>query len=59
MRGERQMEKKTIRFRVYRFDSEAEPYTETVDSEKQAEAVERDRRFLGWVTGWMEAEVTK
>lgn len=53
------MEKKVIRFRVYRFDSEAEPYTETVDSDKQAEAVERDRRFLGWVTGWMEAKVTK
>lgn len=53
------MEKKTIQFRVYRFDSEVEPYTETVDSERQAEAVERDRRFLGWVTDWMEARVKK
>ena len=53
------MEKKTIRFRVYRFDSEAEPYTETVDSEEQAAAAENDRRFLGWVTPWMEAKVKK
>lgn len=53
------MEKKTIRFRVYRFDSEVEPYTETADTERQAEAVEQDRRFLGWVTPWMEAQVNK
>ena len=53
------MEKKTIRFRVYRFDSEVEPFTDTADSEKQAVAVENDRRFLGWVTDWMEAEVSK
>lgn len=53
------MERETIRFRVYRFDSEVEPYTETVDSEEQAAAVENDRRFLEWVTDWMEAKVKK
>lgn len=51
--------KKTIRFRVAYFDSDVQPYTETVDSEAQAVAVENDRRFLGWVTDWMEAKVSK
>lgn len=52
-------EKKTLRFRVAYFDSEVQPYTETVDSEAQAVAVENDRRFIEWVTDWMEAEVSK
>jgi hypothetical protein len=50
-------ELKTIKFRVAYFDSEVEPYTETVDNERQAQLAEADRRFLGWLTDWQEATV--
>lgn len=51
-------EQKTVRFRVTYFDSEVQPFTVTADDEKQQEMVQQDRRFLGWLTDWQEAEVT-
>jgi len=52
-------ELKTIKFRVAYFNSEVEPYTETVDNERQEKLAEADRRFLGWLTDWQEATVKK
>jgi len=48
--GEMQLSKKekTIRFRVAYFDSEVEPYTETVDNERQ-ETTGRGRPKVSWL----------
>lgn len=52
-------QKKTVRFRVAYFDSEVQPYTETVDTPEQEQAAMRDSRFLCWLTGWQERKTKK
>lgn len=50
------MSKEILRFRVARFSSDVEPYTVTADNAAQEQACENDRRFMYWVTDWIEVE---
>lgn len=49
--------KEIVAFKVALFDSDSKPYTITADTDAQEIACEQDPRFLGWLTGWAEAEM--